>query len=231
MIRKTCYAFMNATWLIVDTPQRNICPTFREMPRLFVTPYAPNSLGQSNPDRLGIPLQVLLTSRQTLLYSRAQCHLQKTANAGKSMRLFFAQHVMANEPDVDVKCTNRELGGHHAPFEEMFTAMSHSKFCMAFPGDAASTRRLSELMLSGCIPVFPGPPYHSMPFSNHIDWQAAGVFFNITDYTPWTDETLEFSLSSSIRAVSPNEARWWVPDAPVGYALNHIPTAYEVRSQ
>lgn len=228
---KMCFDFTNATMLIMDTPMRNVCPSFMQMPRVFVTPYAPNSLGRSGPDHLGLPPRVLLSDRQTLLYSKTQCTLQKTTNAGKSMRLFFSQHVMANQPDVEVKCTNRELGGQHAPFEDMFSAMSHSKFCLAFPGDAASTRRLSELMLAGCIPVFPGPPYHSLPFSEHVDWRAAGVFFNISDYKPWSDENLEFFLSPSVRSVHETEARWWVPDAPVHESFIPISSAEEVRGR
>ena len=225
---KVCYSFTNASMLIVDTPMRNTCPSFTDMPRVFVTPYAPNTLGSSSPDHLGLSPRVLLADRVTLAYSRAQCHLQKTTNAGKSMRWYFSQHAMADQPDVDVKCTNADLNGTHAPYEEMYAAMSRSKFCMAFPGDAASTRRLSEIMLSGCIPVFPGPPYHSMPFSEHIDWRQAGVFFNVTDYKPWSDENLEFSLSSTLRSVHETEARWWVPDAPVHDVFIPIATGSEV---
>ena len=117
------------------------------------------------------------------------------------MRWYFSEHAMASQPGIDVKCTNKELSGEHLRYEDMHRGMSQSKFCMAFPGDAASTRRLSELMISGCIPVFPGPPYHSLPFSEHVDWPAAGIFFNITDYSPWTDEKLEFYLSPDIRWV------------------------------
>lgn len=226
---KICFSFVNATMMIVDTPMRNTCPTFLAMPRVFVTPYAPNSLGSSSADHVGLPPRVLLSDRTTLVYSRAQCHKKKTTNAGKSMRWFFSQKAMVDQPDVDVKCTNSDLGGTHAPFEEMFTSMSHSRFCMAFPGDAASTRRLSEIMLSGCVPVFPGPPYHSMPFSEHIDWRAAGVFFNVSDYTPWSDEKLEFRLSPTVRSFHETEARWWVPDAPVHDVFISIPTAFEVR--
>ena len=225
---KVCHSFINATMLIVDTPMRNVCPTFFQMSRIIVTPYAPNTLGSSTPDHLALPPTVFMSERQTLLYSRAQCSHRKTGNAGRSMRWFFSQHVSLNQADVDMECTNHDLGGTHVPFAEMFTSMSHSRFCMALPGDAASTRRLSELMLSGCIPVFPGPPYHSMPFSEQIDWRAAGVFFNITDYTPWSDEKLEFKLSPDSRSIHETEARWWVPDAPVLEALVPVATAFEV---
>ena len=226
---KICQAFVNATMLIADTPMRNVCPTFPQMSKLFVTPYAPSMQGSPNGSGWEVPKRVLLGGRTSLLYSRGQCHTRKTDNAGKSMRWYFSIHVLQNEPDVHVDCTNRELGGIHVPFRDLFTSMLHSRFCIAFPGDSASTRRLSEIMISGCVPIFPGPPYHSMPFSEYIDWPTAGIFYNITDYKPWSDEKLQFHLSQTIRSLSPNEARWWVPDANVHQYLIHLKSAHEVR--
>ena len=34
--------------------------------------------------------------------------------------------------------------------------MRNSTFCLSMPGDSASTRRLSETIMAGCIPVFIG---------------------------------------------------------------------------
>lgn len=51
--------------------------------------------------------------------------------------------------------------------------MENTLFCLVLPGDAQSTRRLSEVFMGGSIPVFVGPPYHSMPFSDFIDYKYA----------------------------------------------------------
>ena len=44
----------------------------------------------------------------------------------------------------------------HETFAVMLDHMQRSVFCLALPGDAASTRRLSEIFMAGCIPVFVG---------------------------------------------------------------------------
>ena len=66
---------------------------------------------------------------------------------------FGTKFLMNMTEEVDVKCTDPEFGHSHESFQRMFGKMSRSIFCMAFPGDAASTRRLSEIFLAGCIPV------------------------------------------------------------------------------
>ena len=42
----------------------------------------------------------------------------------------------------------------------------NSKFCLMLPGDSQTSRRLPEAVMSGCVPVFMGPPFHSMPLVN-----------------------------------------------------------------
>ena len=32
---------------------------------------------------------------------------------------------------------------------------------------------------------FFGPPWHTMPLHDHVDWASLGVFINITSDTPW----------------------------------------------
>ena len=58
--------------------------------------------------------------------------------------------------------------------------MRNATFCLSMPGDSASTRRLSETIMAGCIPVFLGPPYASMPMAGDVRYRDIGVFFNIT---------------------------------------------------
>lgn len=48
---------------------------------------------------------------------------------------------------VSVQCT--DAGGLHLEFDQNLKIMEHSKFCLALPGDSASTRRLSEIFLAG----------------------------------------------------------------------------------
>ena len=55
---------------------------------------------------------------------------------------------------------------------QVLATMENTLFCLVLPGDAQSTRRLSEVFMGGSIPVFVGPPYHSMPFSDFIDYKC-----------------------------------------------------------
>ena len=58
---------------------------------------------------------------------------------------------------------------------QVLKTMEQSLFCIVLPGDAQSTRRLSEVFMGGSIPVYIGPPYHSMPFSDFIDYRCGGA--------------------------------------------------------
>ena len=54
------------------------------------------------------------------------------------------------------------------PYGEVLLEMRRSVFCFVLPGDTASSRRLTDAMLSGCIPVFLGAPWHAMPFAGEV---------------------------------------------------------------
>lgn len=47
------------------------------------------------------------------------------------------------------------------------------------PGDTASSSRLTDVMLAGCIPVFVGPPWHAMPLASEILYHEFSVFFEL----------------------------------------------------
>lgn len=57
--------------------------------------------------------------------------------------------------------------------------MRQSIFCAVLPLGSQTSRSLPSAMLSGCIPVFFGPPYHTLFLSNDIDYASIGVFFEI----------------------------------------------------
>ena len=65
---------------------------------------------------------------------------------------------------------------------QVLETMQTSTFCLVLPGDSASSRRTSEIFMSGCIPVFVGPPYATMPFGDAVDYKATSYFFNVTDH-------------------------------------------------
>ena len=87
-------------------------------------------------------------------------------------------------------------------------------FCLVLAGDAASTRRFSEIMMAGCIPTFVGPPYHSMPFVEDVDYRDAAIFFNVTNYSAWLETPMQVSSeagSGSLLGHLPKSALHLVP--------------------
>ena len=108
-------------------------------------------------------------------FSRARCVGTKFgdtiwATAGLHMRYWFSYVEWGSMDDMDVRCTEKDLnpGGGFLAFATMLDKMRSTKFCPAFSGDAQSSRRLSEIFLTGCIPVFLGPPYHTMPSPDQV---------------------------------------------------------------
>ena len=107
--------------------------------------------------------------------------------------------------DTDVQCTENEQGHVHQDFQVMLQKMERSVFCLVVPGDAQSTRRLSEIFMAGCIPVFVGPPYNTMPLPDDVHYKSIGVFFNITTYHSWLPTvSLTSLLINSPKLVPPS---------------------------
>ena len=67
---------------------------------------------------------------------------------------------------------------------------------------------------AGCVPVFLGPPYNSMPLAYDVDYASIGVHFNITDTSGWLPEPgMHWEpISAEHHPTFPQEATWWVPD-------------------
>lgn len=93
--------------------------------------------------------------------------------------------------------------------------MRNATFCLSMPGDSASTRRLSETIMAGCIPVFVGPPYASMPLADHVDYKAFSVFFNVSNYHGWLQDKMEWEIHPSIRPYHVLNPWTWIPEVQV----------------
>ena len=72
---------------------------------------------------------------------------------------------------VQVACTDKEFALNELkvqPHQGMLEAMAGSVFCLIMPGNSQSSQRLTEAFIAGCIPVFLGPPWHTLPFSTEV---------------------------------------------------------------
>ena len=107
-----------------------------------------------------------------------------------------------------MKCTDAEYGGEAAGFDTMLAEMQDSKYCLLLPGDSASTRALSEMMMAGCIPVLAGPPYATMPMHEDFDYTAIGVYFNVSNYNTWQTQVTGYSSCSLFPLFLVSGASW-----------------------
>ena len=64
---------------------------------------------------------------------------------------------------------------------QVLNAMKSSLFCLILPGDLQSSRWTSQVFMSGCVPVFVGPPYASMPFPLDVGYGYTTLVFNVSD--------------------------------------------------
>ena len=51
------------------------------------------------------------------------------------------------------------------PRPQLLRDMARSHFCLIMPGNSQSSGRLADAFFTGCIPVFLGPPFHTLPFA------------------------------------------------------------------
>jgi len=75
--------------------------------------------------------------------------------------------------------------GHRLLLKEM----SRSRFCFVVAGDTSSSRRLSEVIASGCIPVFIGLPWPALPLAPFIDFKAFSLFVRLGNHSAWLKES------------------------------------------
>jgi len=131
--------------------------------------------------------------RDLLLYFRGGCghpnpSIRGIFAAGKMLRYDMVHGILAhrNASDIDMRCSC-DICDNHTPHRLVLEGYRRSKFCPVVPSNAQSSRRLSEIILSGCIPVFIGPPYHTLPLSLDIDYASMAIFINITN-SVWIDK-------------------------------------------
>lgn len=70
-----------------------------------------------------------------------------------------------------VACTDRNYPPNAMrvqPHRQLLENMTRSNFCLMLPGNSQSSQRLTEAFLTGCIPVFVGPPWHSLPLTQLV---------------------------------------------------------------
>ena len=119
-----------------------------------------------------------VNDRKYLLTAHAGC-------VGNGMRgkIFSSilEHAVTKQP-LSISCRSQLNESEYAK------VLFASKFCLILPGDTQSSKRLSDVVLSGCIPTFVGPPFHTLPFSDAVAYEDAALFFHVNNHT-WYEST------------------------------------------
>ncbi len=80
------------------------------------------------------------------------------------------------------------------------------------------SRRLTEAVLHGCIPVFIGPPWHSQPFVPELDYSLFSLFFSVKNLQQWVDLATESWVLDL-----------WALDQDVGNATIYVTELTEIE--
>lgn len=124
---------------------------------------------------------IRLSDRSHFLYMRAGCSDDPERSAGILERNELIRALKrTNDSDVEAYCTCMMCPGYldHGGLQQ---ELRKSVFCPVLVGDTQATARLTEVMLAGCIPVFVGAPWHTLPLQDLIDWGRTGIFMNVTN--------------------------------------------------
>ena len=59
--------------------------------------------------------------------------------------------------------------------------------------------------MTGCVPVWLGPSYATMPFADMVDYKKSALFFNVSQHR-WAAIEISFNLLPIYHCVHNNEA-------------------------
>ena len=207
---KLCSTFSESIQIIMDAAMRQRCGKELDLRRTILAPFVSNLREPTQPEsELREPFHGL-GFRDLFLYFNGNCNPMDEGNKGKAMRRAVIAGISALDTHgIRVTCTNKEHGGQEVKYVQSYQDMQRAKFCLILPGDSPSTRRLGESMLAGCVPVFVGPPYHSMPMSGFVPYDDLAIVYNISQYSSWLDKPFQWKAGG----LQPDgQAEWWLPD-------------------
>lgn len=141
--------------------------------------------------------------------------------AGKMMRYDLVRELQSMKArDVQVQCSC-DICDNRIPHAEVQETYRNTQFCPVLPSNVQSSRRLSEVVLAGCIPVFIGSPFHTLPLASHINYAAMGVFINVSQSTWIDDSSPDYRKNHMVGRV------WRLDDPNVAGAMVYVETLRE----
>ena len=86
-----------------------------------------------------------------------------------------------NASRIQIKC-QASGGGVH---QDYLAKVEDSVFCLIPQGDTPSSLRSAEIPAHGCVPVFVGPPFHTIYLPEIFDWDSMAIFICVQNCTRW----------------------------------------------
>eukprot|EP01025_Chloroclados_australasicus_P026165 TRINITY_DN2597_c0_g3_i2.p2 TRINITY_DN2597_c0_g3~~TRINITY_DN2597_c0_g3_i2.p2 ORF type:complete len:372 (+),score=14.11 TRINITY_DN2597_c0_g3_i2:91-1206(+) len=124
-------------------------------------------------------------NRKIFLTFRGECN--SLQQIGKRLRKTVIEVIkQQNFPLVDVSCSCKHCKDRKSYADNIYE-LQRSIFCLILAGDSFSSRRLSDAVMAGCLPVFIGPPFHTFPFRNYVNYASFSVIIHVGNAT-WYQE-------------------------------------------
>ena len=142
-----------------------------------------------------VPELPSVEKRSILFFLRIPCFKDPTKDSGQgdvSPNIMLLQaieknifvEILANREDVSIVSRKESCKASPSERASSIRKMRSSRYCGILPAaDRQSTIELPLAIQSGCIPVFLGPPFHSMQMVPDLDYSKMAVFVNLVDHT------------------------------------------------
>jgi hypothetical protein len=206
--------------IVIERGQRYGCPNYNEQlaNRTLIVPYSAGGIALQRAKR-----------KPTLLFFKGRCNYTQ---ARHSFGLKMRQEILStwmSEAGVDISCTDSGRTDAQAESHDtLITRLSHSQFCPVLPGDSQSSRRITDIVLAGCIPVWIGPPWHTVPLAGQLDYSKFALFIHIKHQT-YMDSVPIDALEVPSKQRHKTDPRWWTLDYKTE-ALTYVDTAADIPS-
>lgn len=131
--------------------------------------------------------------REVLFYVRIPCYEKVVSSDGsqspnlvllKSVENSLSKGDIGNNREIIVDTRKESCEMSSSERSSSINKMQSSRYCGILPAaEMQSSVELPLAIQSGCIPVFLGPPFHSMPMVLDVEYSKMAVFIHIVDHT------------------------------------------------
>lgn len=142
-----------------------------------------------------VPELPSMEKRNIMFFLRIPCYKDTAQDSGQndaSPNIILLESIeknifkenLSDREDISIVSSKESCKASPSERASSIRLMRSSRYCGILPAsDRQSTIELPLAIQSGCIPVFLGPPFHSMPMVSDLDYSKLAVFVNLVDHT------------------------------------------------